>query len=362
MRCIYSPGRLISYFADAAPSVPIVGQGPNVAPQNFVLGNVALNAAFFLSGILAGSVLVYLGRKFIRKYSWDGYPTLLVAIDGVLVTVGSLITSATNILKADSWKAFDKYMASGFVVMGVILAAGVGSKILMVIARNANDKRSTDLRKEITDLTKQRDAALDAETLLCEVMKAKLNRLAAWRRQNGGSLVEALDPESHIHVLLTVLHGYFAKFSEAAKRVRIGIYMLAEDEKTLEAVYAWDGTGTDCFSNRHAAMMKLTSPGGSRSLVVEAWLGSEPFRCVPDTEAAARAGTFNFFHPEQSKELCSMVAYRHNMTILDEGAFILTLDSNQRGFFSGEVEAKCRLLLPAFSKRIELEQLSLPVD
>ncbi len=325
-------------------------------------GNLVMNVGLLVGGFLVGVSLIFLGRKVIRRYKWHGYPHLLVLIDASLVVVGTIVTSALELWKKSVWSAFDSYAAGGYALMGLVLAVGIGSKVLLSVAKEINATRLTELTAKAEAAEKERDIALNAEALICEVMQAKLNRLAERRRTNLGTLETALNPKKQIHVLIQVLHGHFLKRVKIGHRLRIGIYMPGEDSITLDALYSWNGTKDDCFSHKHGDFMKITNPGGGRSVVVECWLANDPFQFVPDGEAAQRAGKFRYFYAGQEKELRSMAAYRHNLSGLSAtDAFVITLDSNQPNLFSADVEAECRLLLPAFSRRIELELLALPI-
>jgi hypothetical protein len=325
-------------------------------------GNFAVNSGLLVAGILAGVCLVFLGRKLILRINWQGYPHLLVAIDAALVIIGTIITSSLELWRKPVWTGLDVYSACGYVLIGVVISAGVGSKWLLSVAKEISSARVSELMAIIQGANKERDIALTAEALIREVMRAKLLRLAQRKRTGLGTLEDALAPRKQIHVLIQVLHGHFAKRVQPGKRLRIGVYMLAEDGKTLEAVFSWDGNKTECFSNQHRDFMKITNPGGARSVVVECWLAADPFQFVADGEEAQRRGTFRYFYAGQEKDLRSMVAYRHNLSELSaEDAFVITLDSDQPSLFSTDMETECRLLLPAFSRRIELELFAVPV-
>jgi hypothetical protein len=332
---------------------------PAVALLSHPWANFGINLGLLVVGLLIGACVVFFCRKLIRRYSWQGYPHLLVSIDAGLVIAGTIMTSGLDLWRKQVWMDLDIYSGAGYVFMGVLIAVGVGSKWLLSVAREISTSRVAELTREAAQTARERDYALNAEALIREVMKAKLNRLITRRRTGHGTLEEALAPGKQIHVLIHVLHGHFSKRLSIGHRLRIGIYMLAEDGKTLEAVYSWDGAKTDCFSNRHADFMKITNPGGSRSVVVECWQSAEPFVCITDGEEAQRQGRFRYFYSGQEKDLRSMIAYRHNLSESTE-AFVMTLDSNQPGFFSADAESECRLLLPAFSRRIELELFALP--
>ena len=333
----------------------------NVAEAVRPWPNFGINIGLLLGGFLVGVCVVFLGRKIIRRYNWSGYPHLLVLIDAALVVFGTILTSSLELWKKTVWTGFDIYAAGGYALVGTILAMGVGSKVLLSVAKEISATRMAELARKVAAAERERDIALNAEALIREVMKAKLNRLAERIRTGTGTLEAALDPRKQIHVLIQVLHGHFTKHLKTSYRLRIGIYMPGEDGITLDAAYSWDGTTPDCFSHKHGDFMKINNPGGGRSVVVECWLSSEPFQFVPDGETAQRAGKFRYFYAGQERELRSMAAYRHHLSGLSAAdAFVITLDSNQPNLFSADVEAECRLLLPAFSRRIELELFALP--
>jgi hypothetical protein len=320
--------------------------------------NLGINAGLFAAGVMIGIFLVYLGRKVIRRAPWAGYPHALVAIDAVIVVLITAVGSQLEPWKKSVLIGLDAYSCGGYMIMGVLISAGIGSKWLLSLAKEITASRFSELEKQAQQSAKERDIALNAEALIGEVMHAKLSRLANRIRLGKGTLIEALFPKQQIHILIQTLHRHFSKRLISSKRLRIGIYMIAEDGKTLEPAYSWDGANLNCFSNKHRDLMKISNPGGGRSVVVECWLAQEPFIFISDGEASQRMGKFRYFYSGQEKELRSMVAYRHNLSeISASDAFIMTLDSNQADFFSADIESECRLLMPAFSRRIELELL-----
>jgi cytochrome c biogenesis protein CcdA len=90
--------------------------------------NFGINFGLLAVGLLIGTCIVYFSRKLIRRYSWQGYPHLLVAIDAGLVIAGTIVTSGLELWRKPVWTDFEVYTASGYVLMGVLIAVGVGSK------------------------------------------------------------------------------------------------------------------------------------------------------------------------------------------------------------------------------------------
>ena len=330
------------------------------------MGNLSINLLLCLLGAALALGAVFLGRRAIKRWKWIGYPHALVCVDGAAVAIASCVVGGLDLLKSATFYSIQAYSLAGYAVFGFITTTAIGTKWLMSQAKEISATRYQEVVEAGLKAAKDRDRALSAEALVCEVMKQKLNRLVAWRRGGSvGGLIDALDPGRQIHVLIQVLHDYLARDRAVGKRLRIAIYMPSEDELFLDPAYSWDGAKVNCFTHQkeNRDYMKISNPGGARSVVVDCWLApaDQPFKFICDTEIELPKKRFRYFRNEQEKTLRSMVAFRHVMELSPSDAFVVTLDSDQPGFFSADIEAECRLLLPAFSRRIELELLALPI-
>lgn len=100
--------------------------------------------------------------------------------------------------------------------------------------------------------------------------------------------------------------------------------------------------------------MDVTSTPAGECVIVDCWRKKkeDPFIFVADFDADDEP--YDYFYPAQNALLSSMMAYHHRFT-RRQGGFILTMDSTQAGLFSSDAAEECRVLLPAISRRIELE-------
>ena len=136
-----------------------------------------------------------------------------------------------------------------------------------------------------------------------------------------------------------------------------------ENPQRLAALYSWDGTMEQCFSNRHPENMDLDAPGGARSLIVQCFRSEKPLHMVTDCAEDSRTeGGFVYFSSSPREKIKSMVAYRYLLRNSERAdAMILTMDTDSPGFFSPSREFECRLVLEEIGNRIELEVIALNV-
>lgn len=320
--------------------------------------NFAINGLTVCVGFGIGGGGMYLLRRLVKHRDLYDAPRWL-AVGAAAATIAiAVVPELFELWKRTVYTRLDNYGSVGYFSVGVLFAICVFSEW---VAAASKELSSTAVGRLQSDLQKAKhgfDVFASLEALVSEVMHAKLERLSQRRATGNGELIDALAPAEQILVLIRVLHGHFAKSVNPGKRLRIGVYMPAEDGKALEPAYSWDGKKTGCFSGKHQEFMRIGNPGGARSEVVKCWESEEPFRFVAD---GLNSKTFRYFSSGQEKSLRSMVAYRHNLTGLSpDDAFVITLDSDIPDFFSGDRQTECEVLLPAFSRRIELELLACP--
>jgi len=360
------------WFAQVAPAT-------NLAPPSW--HNIVVNLLALVAGVAAGGIFAYAGRRILAKKGWEAYPHLLAVLDAAIVVLAGILTSSMDLWKRSAWLSLDPYTLAAYGTAGGLLAGSLGMKWIITVTKESTKTTVDALKAKIKDvelssdarikviqtessetiraLEKERDRVLRIEAVVGEVMQAKLSRLVAELQKENGTLATALAPELQIHRLIQVLHGHVAKQLPTGSRLRVGIYLLGDDKITLEPAFAWDGEKSNVFSGKYAEYMKITSHGRARSAVVQAWGPDGPFIFIADGEEAERQGRFCYFNPAQRQKLRSMVAYCHYMKgPSPDDAFVITLDSDQAAFFSGDLEVECRLLVPAFSRRIELELLA----
>lgn len=342
-----------SSLLPSRPTVPVDGPPTPSLPW----ANLGINLLLILVGIAVAVVIGLLARRVVRRSSWLYWPHTLVILDTVFVAITAVITAALDLWRLHVLLNVSLYPAAGYAVWGIFFGLLITAKYLGMVAKDQSETKIKQLTAQAELAEAARDAALAVEALAEEVMRPKILRLAERRRTGVGSLEDAWNPRKQIHMIAQVLHGHIRKRLEPGHRLRIGIYVPDAKGTTLEAIYSWDGENTEVFSNRHKEYMRLNNPGGGRSVVVECWLATDPFQFVAH---CAKHPNFRYFDRSQETTLKSMVAFRHNLSSPEE-AFIITLDSDQAGFFASDVESECRLLLPAFSRRIELELLAASV-
>ncbi len=325
------------------------------------------NITAFVAGLAIGTVIWFLLRGWLRKTEFRGFPHGLVAIDAALVAFVTILTSVFELWKAATWKDLTWPGSLAYAGVGLLIALGVGGKWLLSEAKELSKKAFDKLERKCNETRQAYDRQRVVEDLAREAMTEKLKRLQdEYDRPTSPpkNVAAALDPGRQLLILIKVLHGWLKRHVKPPGRLRIGVYGLGEDNLTLEPLFSWDGSRNDVFSGNHKDRMKLStaadaSSHGGKSVVVQVWQQSDPFVIVADTEAASREGMFFFFREEHRQTLKSMIAYKHLLGgPLRHDAFVLTLDSDQAGLFSADVEKECRLLLPAFSVRIELELLA----
>ena len=325
------------------------------------------NVTAFVAGLALGGVLWFLLRGWLRKAEFRGFPHRLVAIDAGLVVCVTILTSVFELWKASTWKELTWPGSFSYTAVGLFIALGIGGKWLLSEAKELSKKAFDQLEATCNETRKESDRQRVIEDLAREAMTEKLKRLQEeYVRPTPPpkSVATALDPDRQLLILIKVLHGWLKRHVKPPSRLRIGVYGLGEDNLTLEPLFSWDGSRNNVFGGNHKERMKLSSaadssPHGGKSVVVQVWQQSDPFVIVADTDAASREGKFYFFREEHRQTLKSMIAYKHLLSgPLRNEAFVLTLDSDQAGLFSADVEKECRLLLPAFSVRIELELLA----
>lgn len=325
------------------------------------------NISAFVAGLAIGVVLWFLLRGWLRKTEFHGFPHRLVAIDAALVVFVTILTSVFELWKSTTWKELTWPGSFAYTVVGLLIALGVGGKWLLSEAKELSKTAFEKLEKKCLEMRKESDRQRVIEDLAREAMTEKLKRLQEEYIRPippPRSVATALDPDRQLLILIKVLHGWLKRHVNPPGRLRIGVYGLGEDNLTLEPLFSWDGSRNNVFGGNHKERMKLSaaadsSPHGGKSVVVQVWQQSDPFVIVTDTDIASREGKFYFFREEHRQTLKSMIAYKHLLSgPLRNEAFVLTLDSDQAGLFSADVEKECRLLLPAFSVRIELELLA----
>lgn len=328
----------------------------DVTPSQW--GGAFTNAIFLAAGVILAGVVTYLARKYIRSKRSSGFPQQLIIIDAIVVVLSTVVASVFEVWKKGVITTAASELSAVYLALGFLLTFGILLKWLISSAKETSKDAMDELKAKNVETQKSLDLHISLEALIGSAIEHKISRLAAAIEKKLG-LSEGANPEQQIRKLFQILHGYFSKFLGSGKKLRIGIYVLSDDETYLEPAQSWDGDKTDVFSGEHQKFMRLNAPGGAKSAVVQVWLQQDPFVFVANCEAAEKLSTFRFFNESQREKIKGMVAYRHNMSG-DGGldAFVITLDANDPALFTDEMEKACKVLIPAFAKRVELEHLT----
>lgn len=342
------------------------------------MSNMLPIIASLVIGLLSGALIVYLPRhRFIAAYAerlW--LQRLSVVLDWMPAVLLAIVGTMFDLWKPATWTAeADTTLLSGFFFAAGCLGFSAAFKWFLTAAKDRQAAEIKELKGALALVNEQsaqreaqRDFLLYVQGQTAAIVRAKLDRLAAAReavRKNPElrQVAVALAPRDQLLLLMKMVHEHFRRDLDTGKRLRAGVYARSDrDDNILEAVAAWDGERDGCFSNHHQKYMRLTNPGGARSLVVECYFSQRALLRVEDCMAASQENPprFTFFSPEQRDTLKSMVAYRYTLRHAAEpSALVLTLDTDEAGFFSAVREFECQILFQETGQRIELELTSL---
>lgn len=351
----------LDFLAQVPPVIQINENVPSAT------GSVVIVLVRFAAGIFVGLAICWAVRN--RFSGWHAkYGLIRVGAfigEKFCVLAIGILTGVFELWKKTSFQTDDRFLLTVYVVVGFLSAYAIGQSWLVSNAKDNDKVTIQSLKTEAEQAIAQRDASLEAVGAIGAVIEVKKQRLAKIMVGEGditfGALPDALGPKVQVFTLIKSLHQQFARHIPAPSRLRVGIYMRSpENQQLLAPLYSWDGTKDNCFSNSHPGYMRLDSPGGAQSLVVQCFRSESALHMVADCSAAEKQSKFVFFSPAQRENLKSMVAYRYNLHHSDKpDALILTMDTDYPGFFAATCEFQCQLLLQETGRRLELELIAL---
>jgi hypothetical protein len=246
-------------------------------PAGTVPSNVA-NAVVAISvlaggGVLGVSSVFVIKAKFRQWYPIHKWFSDFAAWTEKALPLGlGLFAGIFDLWKLSTLRgASDQLTLTLYGIAGFAAAWLVGLPWLITTSKEQEKAQIQTLQDQIRLTTAQRDGILGFLAALRGALEAKRARLLSSKNEGGfkvARLTDALSPKVQIHNFVKAAHQHFARHLEAGNQLRVGIYMRSpEDPNTLVALYSWDGTRENCFSNKHPEMMGLDAAGGAQSLV-----------------------------------------------------------------------------------------------
>jgi hypothetical protein len=284
-----------------------------------------------------------------RSISWAESATK--ALEKFVAFAGGAVVAWWDVFKTSSWQAHP-------VENSYALAAAMWLVGIVYLLDWLRDRVKYEIAQKLIELASDRDR-LRSE-------RDRWVRLAKQTQKLIDRKIEALrkrtpfDYEVQIHTILKCLHEFFSfeiQQVSAGAKLRLALYAASADLSRLELMYSWNGHAQGCV-REHPERMQLNSPKGLRSIVAHTYHrnGSNPVFTVPD---CASDPDFEYFDADQKPYLRSMFALKYPASIDGtETALILTLDTDQVGFFSNERSGEVMTFILEMLRRLEFEFLN----
>lgn len=235
-----------------------------------------------------------------------------------------------------------------------------------------NRKLTEDLEKEraaVISLGRQRDLLVRIMAFARQMAIKKITRLSALvnsPRLTPEQFVGQLDPKLQLQSLVKVIHEYFRRTDIPNGGLRLALWMkdvASGSDAGLAIAYSWDGEKENCFSHRSRARMKLSTPLGTQSEVVNCY-HSHPrtIKIIPNCAKASERQEFEFFYPEQKNKVQSVVLYKHvfmEQVAPTPVAVVVLLVSSVENYFREEAKDEIKQFLDEMLTRIEMEWIIL---
>jgi len=292
----------------------------------------------------------------------------------LLVFLGWLV-SAAKLTDGAAWDNMSPKMVMVVPLGVVLLFSALSIKVLLAVNKDKEKEKIKELEALKVELKQENQALRQARNwsirIANQVRATVSNKLArvlavteAKESITADEFVRALNPREQVQFIIIMIHKFFESGLEPEKRLRVGVYMPTDN--CLKPAYGWDGKTTDCFGTSHTRYMRLDDHGGAKSVVVQAFRSVNPLIVIASCEEAKKAGTFEYFEPDQAKTLKSMAAYRHTYGPTDaqgrQNAIVLAIDTDEDKYFA---KFPCDQLSEFFvemMKRFEYEQAALTVQ
>lgn len=244
-------------------------------------------------------------------------------------------------------------------------------KILGISTKEAEGFRSKVLEQQLDAETIAKNSVLGQRDLLVRItafarqlVTKKSDRLSSIMSTNPlttADFLNQLNPSIQVGLLLKIIHEFF-KPTNVNTTLRLALWMkAAPEDELLSPVYSWDGENTKCFSHKNRDRIRLSDPLGARSEVVKVYhTNAETLRIIPNCEKAASNLEFQYFYPEQSQKVRSMMLYKYVFMRQKQAmAVVLMLVSNQADHFQTGQKDDIKQFLEEMLMRVEMEWIVL---
>ena len=301
--------------------------------------------------------------------------SILTALEAIVPVVCTAAAGIFDVYKSDAWSLPSPSLANGLaiVVFGIVWLVTV--KVSLWQAKEKDKQAISELEAEIESLCSQNDALVAQcewrarlSALSSELIEWKCDELRKLKKSriDIGDFLGLIDPTPHIIIILMVLHDLYKRRLPPGRTLRLAVYMLSPDGKFLVPIYAWDGNTDKCFSGSSRQYMSIDNPAGSRTLMTQLYHSAESFRMISDCAKANVEGEFTYLRPEQHERIKSIVAAKKIIRTAKKrkkipNVLILTMDSNENGFFDVKDKEAIKLSLEEVLKRLEFELLCLGI-
>lgn len=351
--------------------------GPMTTGVTIPLEVGSLSTLLSVIAALCVGVVLYRGRKRLIALI-QGNPsfrgTIYIAEPLLTFTLGCMVTAA-EVLKGDTWDDPKPYLAILLPAAAALLATSVGIKALMLSAKDSEKEKIKDLQasleetqQEVGTLKNSRDSAINTASHVGAVLDAKFKRVKeALQIPNltAAQYLEALAPREQLQVILMMIHGFFASSLPISSKLRAGVYMRSPDnDQVLKPAYSWDGKELGCYGD-NAEYMRLDEARSARSMIVQAFRSDDKISVVSSCEREEKEGHFHFWNEGQREYLKSMVTFKHKWNREPANgkvdALLLTLDTDQDGFFGRFEREELTNFFVEMMRRFEYEHASLEV-
>jgi len=283
---------------------------------------------------------------------------LLTAIAGIgkLWDLNLWKTELASMLVPLSW------FSGAFAAMAMI-------RVFQAAAKDKDQKEIKDLQDKITQIdgikneTQNRlDVFLELVVQIREVIDSKGRRVIEALRtghlNSYADLIAALNPGQQARLLIQAVHVYFSRKLKAGHRIRVGLYLLKRSPRQLERAFAWDGQAEDCFSGKSQPYFDLDQIGEATSVLVQILRSDEAVSVYSSCEKEHhdKDSLFNYLHPDQKNYLKSLLVFKYVFKAQEDAeAMVVTLDTDQDGFFQDNLETDYSLFLVEVAARLEYE-------
>jgi hypothetical protein len=258
---------------------------------------------------------------------------------------------------ASVWTAIASYY-------GVVKFAAIVTK---ESEESESRKLSVDLEKEraaVFALSRQRDLLVRIMAFARQMAVKKIGRLSTIVHAShltAEQFVTQLNPRLQLQSLVKVIYEFFKRIDVPNAGLRLALWMKEPangPDAVLTVAYSWDGEKENCFSCRSRSRMKLSTPLGTQSEIVNSY-HSHPrtIRIIPSCNKASEKQEFEFFYPEQRSKVQSIVLYKHVFMeqVADPVAVVVLLVSSVENYFREQDQDEIKRFLDEILTRIEME-------